>query len=150
METDITAPHVSICAQTRLTIYLRKCWPQKYWLCKGNRASTDKLARRKLSALLRNWSLRGMDGGVVLRAMADLTRIWTLLTSTFFLLFLNPKKIEYFFPSIFNLSGYSLLYQGSCHKRQKEQAPTPQAPIRNSKTRKVANAKVRNRCTNLT
>jgi len=28
----------------------------------------------------------------------------------------------------------------SCPKRQKAQAPTPQAPIRNRKTRKVANA----------
>jgi len=34
---------------------------------------------------------------------------------------------------------------GSCHKRQK-----PQAPIRNPKTRKVANAKVRYRYTNVT
>jgi len=33
----------------------------------------------------------------------------------------------------------------SCHKRQK-----PQAPIRNRQTRKVANAKVLNRNTNLT
>jgi len=39
---------------------------------------------------------------------------------------------------------------GSCHKRQKPQAPTPQAPIRNRKMRKVANAKVLNRNTNLT
>jgi len=39
---------------------------------------------------------------------------------------------------------------GSCHKRQKPQAPAPQAPIRNRKTRKVANAKVHNRYTNLT
>jgi len=31
---------------------------------------------------------------------------------------------------------------------QKAQAPTPQAPIRNRKTRKVANAKVYNRYTN--
>jgi len=30
---------------------------------------------------------------------------------------------------------------GSCHKRQKPQAPTPQVPIRNRQTRKVANAK---------
>jgi len=30
-----------------------------------------------------------------------------------------------------------------CNKRQKPQAPTPQAPIRNRQTRKVANAKVR-------
>jgi len=30
---------------------------------------------------------------------------------------------------------------GSCHKHQKPQAPTPQAPIRNRQTRKVANAK---------
>jgi len=29
---------------------------------------------------------------------------------------------------------------GSCHKRQKPQAPTPQAPIRNRQTRRVANA----------
>ena len=40
--------------------------------------------------------------------------------------------------------------RGSCHKRQKPQAPTPQAPIRNRQTKKVANAKVRNRCANLT
>jgi len=39
---------------------------------------------------------------------------------------------------------------GSCHKRQKPQAPTPQAPIRNRQTRKVANAKGLNRTTNLT
>ena len=32
---------------------------------------------------------------------------------------------------------------GSCHKRQKPQAPTPQAPIRNRQTRRVSNAKVR-------
>jgi len=38
---------------------------------------------------------------------------------------------------------------GSCHKRQKPQAPTPQAPIRNRLTRKVANAKVLNRNFNL-
>ena len=38
----------------------------------------------------------------------------------------------------------------SCHKRQKSQAPTPQAPIRNRQTRKVANAKGLNRNTNLT
>jgi len=39
---------------------------------------------------------------------------------------------------------------GSCHKRQKPQAPMPQAPIRNRQTRKVANAKGLNRNTNLT
>jgi len=37
------------------------------------------------------------------------------------------------------------LHTGSCHKRQK-----PQAPIRNRQTRKVANAKGLNRNTNLT
>jgi len=42
------------------------------------------------------------------------------------------------------------LQWGRCHKRQKPQAPTPQAPIRNRQTRKVANAEVRNRYTNLT
>jgi len=36
------------------------------------------------------------------------------------------------------------------HVRQKPQAPTPQAPIRNRLTRKVANAEVLNRNTNLT
>jgi len=41
-------------------------------------------------------------------------------------------------------------FTGSCHKRQKPQAPTPQAPIRSCQTRKVANAKVHNRYTNLT
>ena len=39
---------------------------------------------------------------------------------------------------------------GSCHKRQKPQAPTPQEPIRNRQMRKVANAKGLNRNTNLT
>jgi len=39
--------------------------------------------------------------------------------------------------------------KGSCHKRQKAQALTPRAPIRNLQTRKVANAKVLNRNTNL-
>jgi len=39
---------------------------------------------------------------------------------------------------------------GSCHKRQKPQAPTPHAPIRNRQTRKVANAKGLNCNTNLT
>jgi len=39
---------------------------------------------------------------------------------------------------------------GSCHERQKPQALTPQAPIRNRRTRKVANAKGLNRNTNLT
>jgi len=38
-------------------------------------------------------------------------------------------------------------FSGSCHKRQKPQAPTPQAPIRNSQTTKVANAKGLNRNT---
>jgi len=32
---------------------------------------------------------------------------------------------------------------GSYHKRKKPQAPTPQAPVRNRQTRKVANAKFR-------
>jgi len=41
-------------------------------------------------------------------------------------------------------------YTGSCHKRQKPQAPMPQAPIRNRQTRKVTNAKGINRNTNLT
>jgi len=40
--------------------------------------------------------------------------------------------------------------EDSCHKRQNPQAPTPQAPIRNRQTRKVANAKGLNRNTNLT
>jgi len=39
---------------------------------------------------------------------------------------------------------------GSCRKRQKPQAQTPQAPVRNRQTRKVANAKCLNRNTNLT
>jgi len=38
-----------------------------------------------------------------------------------------------------------LVLLGSCHKRQKPQAPTPQAPIRNRQTRQVANAKGLNR-----
>jgi len=42
------------------------------------------------------------------------------------------------------------LFMGSCHKRQKPQAQTPQAPIRNRHTRKMANAKGINRNTTLT
>jgi len=38
---------------------------------------------------------------------------------------------------------------GSCQKRQKPQAPTPQTPIRNRQTRKIANAKGLKRNTNL-
>jgi len=38
---------------------------------------------------------------------------------------------------------------GSCHKRQKPQASTPLAPIRDRQTRKVAHAKGLNRNTNL-
>jgi len=53
-----------------------------------------------------------------------------------------------------NLNGGNFFREfipsGSCHKRQKPQAPTPQATIRNRQTRKVANAKVLNRNTNLT
>jgi len=44
----------------------------------------------------------------------------------------------------------TLEVMGSCHKRQKTQALTPQAPIRNRQTRKVANAKGLNHNTNLT
>ena len=39
---------------------------------------------------------------------------------------------------------------GSCHKRQKPQAPTSQAPVRNRQTRKKANARGLNHNTNLT
>jgi len=39
---------------------------------------------------------------------------------------------------------------GSCLKRQKPQAPTPQVPIRDPQLRKIANAKGLNRNTNLT
>jgi len=49
--------------------------------------------------------------------------------------------------------GISIIIElatGSCHKRQKAQAPTLRAPIRNRRTRKVAKAKVHNRNTNLT
>jgi len=54
----------------------------------------------------------------------------------FYMLFLSIMIHQFFpFPII----------SGSCHKRQK-----PQAPIRNRQTRKVANAKGLNRNTNLT
>jgi len=43
-----------------------------------------------------------------------------------------------------------MAFGGSCHKRQKPQVPTPQAPTRNRQTRKVANARVLNRNNNLT
>jgi len=43
-----------------------------------------------------------------------------------------------------------LIFLGSCHKRQKAQAPTLQSPIRKRQTRKVANAKGLNHNNNLT
>jgi len=46
--------------------------------------------------------------------------------------------------------GQLVKHEGKCHERQKPQAPTPQAPIRNRQTRKVANAKGLNRNANLT
>jgi len=54
----------------------------------------------------------------------------------------------------FNLRDHCQLFiaianVGSCHKRQKPQAPTPQAPIRSRQTRKFANAKGLNGNTNL-
>jgi len=42
----------------------------------------------------------------------------------------------------------ALPVRGSCHRRQKPQAPTSHAPIRNRQKRKVANAKGLNRNTN--
>jgi len=48
------------------------------------------------------------------------------------------------------VNDHPLQILGGCHKRQKPQAPTPQAPIRNRQTRKVANAEGLNRNTNLT
>jgi len=49
-----------------------------------------------------------------------------------------------------SLNLHFIFRTGSCHKRQKPQAPTPQAPIRNRQTKKVSNAKGLNRNANLT
>jgi len=49
-----------------------------------------------------------------------------------------------------DIVAFISILAGSCHKRHKPHAPTPQAPIRNRQTRKVANAKGPNRNTNLT
>ena len=49
--------------------------------------------------------------------------------------------------SVLNWKDTLSYVMGSCHKRQKPQTPTPQAPIRNRQTR---NAKGLNRNTNLT
>jgi len=54
------------------------------------------------------------------------------------------------FISLFTHTMGQLEQVGSCLKRQKPQAPTPQAHVRNRQTRKVANAKGLNRNTNLT
>jgi len=53
-------------------------------------------------------------------------------------------------PTSLKLSIAGRVTSGSCHKRQKPQAPTPQALIPNRRTREVANAKGLNRITNLT
>jgi len=68
---------------------------------------------------------------------------------------MEEKNQEFFRPQNTKSTGFLkhsklVLVSGSCHKRQKAQAPTPQAPIRNRQTRKVANAKVLNRNINLT
>jgi len=51
---------------------------------------------------------------------------------------------------LFGASSKKWERMGSCHNRQKTQAPTPQALIHNRQTKKVANAKGLNRNTNLT
>ena len=61
----------------------------------------------------------------------------------------KPGK-EYHYLRAQEMSIIELVMLGSCHKRQKTQAPTPQAPIRNRQTRKVANAKGLYRKTKLT
>jgi len=58
------------------------------------------------------------------------------------------KRVFYLVQVFWRL--YDDTWTGSSHKRQKAQAPTPRAPIRNRQTIKVANAKVLNRNTNLT
>jgi len=81
-----------------------------------------------------------------------------ILTSTFFIIFLAPGTNSVALVSqlrshlCVNSLRLCIIIRitGSCHKRQKAQAPTPRAPIRNRQTRKVANAKVLNRNTNLT
>jgi len=62
---------------------------------------------------------------------------------------LNRYILTYFGSTFYCLAERSDKDTGSCHKRQKPQAPTPQAPIRNRQMRKVANAKGLNRNTNL-
>ena len=44
---------------------------------------------------------------------------------------------------------FFMILSSSCHKRQKAQVPTPEAPICSRQTRKGTNAKVRDRYTNL-
>ena len=66
----------------------------------------------------------------------------------------NPVVIDTLWvllhPFISMLPDFAILSKlGSCHKRQKPQAPTPLAPIRNRQTRKSAIAKGLNRNTKL-
>jgi len=56
-------------------------------------------------------------------------------------IFLNVVQGDSPFPYFFFKYCYN--YDGGRSIRQKPQAPTPQAPVRNRQTRKVANAKVR-------
>jgi len=90
----------------------------------------DDVRMHKLMGLahefLQNFSLRNTNNQALLHKHLDL--------------FLNPGVSTYV---VYRVSG-------SCHKRQKPQAPTPQAPLRNRQTRKVANAKGLHRNTNLT
>jgi len=62
----------------------------------------------------------------------------------------DVKSGRIHFPGTFCFDKVMLALSGSCHKRQKPQAPTPQERIRNRQIRKIANAKGLNRNTNLT
>jgi len=55
----------------------------------------------------------------------------------------KPAKNLTLAPSSGTSPNWGTFDSAKNHKRQKPQAPTPQAPVRNRQTRKVANAKVR-------
>jgi len=61
---------------------------------------------------------------------------------------MGGKNYRYLIYDTPGMAEARLSWAVSCRKRQKPQAPTLQAPIRNRQTRKVANAKVLNRKTN--
>jgi len=98
----------------------------------------------RYSGVFKEWPIGQFRKNNAFWAPCPITPLQCLLTASLLWTW-QPGQTPHF---LNNFSSFK--NSGSCHKRQKPQAPTPQAPIRNRQTRKIANAKGLNRKTNLT